>query len=187
MPEMHTRLQLFTVGSLVTIFAHLAHAVPIKESEKIDFSRDIQPILADNCYHCHGPDAGRRKAMFRLDTQDGAMGNVSKAQDHKAIVPGHPDEGTLIDRIVSTDADEQMPPPDSNRKLNDSQKELLKRWITEGAPWGKHWALIPPQRPAMPAVKQSTWPINAIDYFILQRPILRKRLLRNFFRDSPLV
>ena len=166
---MHTRLQLFTAGSLVTILAHLSHAAPINASAKIDFSRDIQPILADNCYHCHGPDAGRRKAMFRLDTQDGAMGNVTKAQDHKAIVPGHPNEGTLVDRIFSTDADEQMPPPDSNRKLNESQKELLKRWITEGAVWGKHWALIPPQRPAMPAVKDNQWPINAIDYFILQR------------------
>ena len=147
----------------------LSPAAPPDHTAKIDFSRDIQPILADNCYHCHGPDAGRRKAMLRLDTHDGAMGNVTKAQDHKAIVPGHPDEGTLVDRIFSTDADEQMPPPDSNRKLNEAQKGLLKRWITEGAVWGNHWALIPPQRPPLPAVNDNQWPINAIDHFIQSR------------------
>ena len=156
-------------GSLFAILARLAHAAPIDGNGKIDFSRDIQPILADNCYHCHGPDAGRRKAFLRLDTQDGAMGNVTKAQDHKAIVPGHPDEGTLIERIFSTDADEQMPPPDSNRKLTETQKELLKRWIAAGAPWGKHWALVPPQRPPLPRIDRADWPINAIDHFILAR------------------
>jgi hypothetical protein len=135
----------------------------------VDFSRDIQPILSENCYHCHGPDAGRRKAKFRLDTQEGAFGPVSKAQDHKAIVPGHPDEGTLLERIFSTDADEVMPPPDSDRSLTEAQKQLLKQWIVQGAPWGKHWALIPPQRPKLPRVKQIDWPINAIDPFILSR------------------
>ena len=136
---------------------------------EINFSRDIQPILADNCYQCHGPDAGRRKAKLRLDTQDGAMGNAGKAQDHKAIVPGHPEQGTLIERVFSTDADEQMPPPDSNRKLTEAQKQLLKRWIAQGAVWGKHWALIPPERPPLPAIKDNHWPINAVDHFILAR------------------
>jgi hypothetical protein len=144
------------------IFADRAQAA-------IDFSRDIQPILSENCYQCHGPDAGRRKAKFRLDTQEGAYGLVSKAQDHKAIVPGKPDEGTLVERIFSTDSDEMMPPPDSNRSLTDVQKQLLKQWIIQGAPWGKHWALVPPQRPNPPHVKHAEWPINAIDPFILSR------------------
>ena len=136
---------------------------------EIDFSQDIQPILSDNCYHCHGPDEGRRKANLRLDTAEGALGMIGRKQDHKAIVAGHPDQSSLIERIYSTDADDVMPPTDSNRKITDKQKALLKQWVSEGAKWGKHWAFVAPIRPALPNVEHVDWPVNPIDLFILAK------------------
>ena len=162
---MNPRCAIVVFACLLTITSARAAGI----DSKIDFSRDIQPIFSDNCYQCHGPDAERRKAKMRLDTQEGAFGPVGREQDHKAILPGHPEEGSLIERIFSTDADDVMPPADSNRKLTGEQKDLIKRWIAGGAPWGKHWSLIPPHRPSLPGVKQADWPVNAVDYFILDR------------------
>ena len=114
----------------------------------IDFDRDIQPILSENCYQCHGPDAGARKAKLRLDRKEGALG---KNEDGRAIVaPGKPGDSELITRILSTDSDEVMPTPKSNKKLTAAQKQLLKGWVEQGAPWAQHWAFVPPKRPALP-------------------------------------
>ena len=104
---------------------------------KIEFNRDVRPILSDNCFHCHGPDANHRKADLRLDLRDEAV----KAE---AFVPGKPDESELIERIFSDDADDLMPPPDSHKKLTERQKEILKRWIAQGAEYQQHWAYEPP-------------------------------------------
>jgi len=131
------------------------------------FSRDIQPILADNCYFCHGPDTSKRKAGLRFDTQDGAFTALGKQKDHFAIVAGHPDQSALIERIFSDDPDDQMPPPNSNRKLSVAQKQLLKQWIADGAKWSKHWSFIPPQRPTLPRNQDSAWERNPIDAFVL--------------------
>ncbi|HTU26273.1 MAG TPA: DUF1549 domain-containing protein, partial [Pirellulales bacterium] len=108
----------------------------------IDFSRDIRPILSDKCFFCHGPDEKHREAELRLDTQAGAM---------KVVEAGKPDESELIRRITTSDADERMPPPKSNRTLSAEQIELLRRWINEGAGWGEHWAFRPLVKPALPA------------------------------------
>jgi hypothetical protein len=136
-------------------------------ADRIDFSRDVQPILADKCYHCHGPDANQRKASLRLDTHDGALAadKVGKA----AIVPGNLEKSELARRIISTDPEEQMPPPKSRRQLSADQKDLLRRWVAQGAPWGKHWAFVAPVRPELPVVKQKEWVRNPIDAFILSR------------------
>ncbi len=118
---------------------------------KVDFNRDIQPILSENCYHCHGPDEKGRKAKLRLDRKEGAHG---KNEDGVAIVmPGKVAESELITRILSTDPDEVMPTPKSNRKLTDAQKESLKQWVEQGAPWAEHWAFIAPVRPPLAEIR----------------------------------
>ncbi len=140
----------------------------LRAAAPIDYGRDIQPILSENCYHCHGPDAESRKAKLRLDLRDGALG-VGKS-GLNAIVPGKPDDSELVARIFSHDPDDMMPSPKSNRTLTDAQKELLKRWIAEGAKWGEHWAFVPPQRPAVPALRASPSAIrNPIDNFVFAR------------------
>lgn len=131
-------------------------------AEPLKFSRDVLPILSDNCFACHGPDARARKANLRLDQKESAFANG-------VIVPGKSAESELIKRIISHDADELMPPPKSNRKLTPEQIQILQRWIDQGAVWGKHWAFEAPERPPLPVVKTATWPKNPIDNFILAR------------------
>ncbi len=128
------------------------------------FNRDVLPILSDHCFRCHGPDARARKGDLRLDTEKEAL----RAGD-PVIVPGHAGKSELIRRITSTDPDEVMPPARSNRKLTAGQVELLRRWIDEGAKWGRHWALERPARPPLPAVRDRDWPRNPIDVFVLAR------------------
>ena len=134
---------------------------------KLDFNRDIQPILSENCYHCHGPDKAERKADLRLDQEKEAKA------DHDgtvSIVPGRSSDSELIKRIFSDDPDEVMPTPKSNRKLTVAQKEMLKRWIDEGAKWGVHWAFVKPVKPAGPAIQHSGFNIqNSIDAFVLSK------------------
>ncbi|MES2693932.1 MAG: DUF1549 domain-containing protein, partial [Verrucomicrobiota bacterium] len=115
------------------------------QAAKLSFNRDIRPILSENCFQCHGPDKDKREADLRLDQRDAAI-------EALAIAPGDPGKSDMIKRVFSTDADEQMPPADSNRKLTTAQKELLKRWVQEGAEYQPHWAFVNPTRPEVPAV-----------------------------------
>jgi hypothetical protein len=126
----------------------------------VRFSRDVLPILAENCFQCHGPDEKARKAKLRLDTPDGAR---------PVVRPGQGGESELLRRINAADDDERMPPLRTNRKLTAAQKDVLRRWIAEGAAWGKHWAYETPARPPLPPVRNVAWPRNAIDHFILAR------------------
>lgn len=128
--------------------------------DKLQYNRDIRPILADNCFACHGPDSAARKAGLRLDLRDVAI-------EKKAIVPGKLIESELISRINTKDDSEIMPPPKSHKKLTDAQKKMLQRWIEQGAEYQSHWSLIAPKRPAVPAVKNASWVRNPIDAFIL--------------------
>lgn len=133
---------------------------------KVDFNRDIRPILSDNCYTCHGPDAEKRKAGLRLDLKEGAFAQLKS--EAFAIVPGHPEKSSLVERITAKD-DDLMPPEKSGKHLTPAQIELLKRWISEGAEWKPHWSFIKPERPALPDVKSKRWVNNPIDQFILAR------------------
>ncbi len=128
----------------------------------IDFNRDIRPILSENCFYCHGQDGNKRQGDLRLDDRAAAI-------EHKAIAPGEPAASRLIERILSDDADVQMPPPKSNRKLSAAQKDLLTRWIKEGANYAVHWAYVAPVRPQPPAVQKPNWVRNAIDQFVLAK------------------
>ena len=132
------------------------------ESPALDFNRDIRPILAENCFYCHGQDANKRQAELRLDIRDVAI-------EAGAIVPKDPRASELISRINATNPQELMPPPRSNRRLTPEQKKRLERWIGEGANYATHWAFVAPKRPAEPAVKDARWVRNSIDRFVLAK------------------
>ena len=150
----HPRLTLAT--ALVALCGSLSAAVQTRD---VDYGRDIRPILSENCFYCHGQDASHRKGKLRLDTLDG-----QRAKD--AVIPGKPNDSELIKRILTKDPDEQMPPPDSHRHLTDAQRELLRKWITQGAPFDGHWAFTAPVRPEEPKNRSATWARNPIDRFV---------------------
>ena len=143
----------------------------------VDYGREIQPILSENCYQCHGPDSKARKAELRLDRKEG----LYRTKDGITVVaPGKASESDLVDRIFSDDPDEQMPPRKSHRSLSATQKGLIKRWVEEGAVWGEHWAFVAPKRPEVPEIADHGFVIrNPIDAFIAQR------LLREGLPQSP--
>ncbi len=159
--QIKKRIQLAAVAAL-SIFAAAAPAAPgaAGADEKVSYNRDIRPILSDNCFYCHGPDAAHREADLRLDVRDAAVAA-------KAFVPGDAAESELVKRIFSADPDELMPPPKSHKKLTDAQKDLFKRWVAQGAEYQPHWSYIPPKRDAAPAVKDAKWARNPIDAFVL--------------------
>jgi hypothetical protein len=127
----------------------------------VRFSRDVLPILSDNCFLCHGPDAKARKADLRLDTREGALA---------VIEPGKAADSELIRRITADDESERMPPRKSNRTLTAQQKDILRRWVEQGAPWGKHWAYETPERPPVPQIRDPQFEIrNPIDAFVLAK------------------
>lgn len=169
---------------------HLARAdeAPL---ERVDFNRDIRPVLADLCFHCHGPDPAQRKADLRFDTQTGAMADLGNGRH--AIVAGHPEQSELIRRITSTDPDEQMPPPSLDRQISPQQIELFRRWIEQDAKWDAHWSFVRPTKAKLPLVKKSDWLRSPIDGFILEkleheqlqpsRPAERTTLVRRMTLD----
>ncbi len=134
--------------------------------DRIEFNRDIRPILADRCFPCHGPDAGRRKAGLRLDTDKGAKADLG---GRSAVVPGKPDESELLDRITSADKSQRMPPIKSGKEVSAKEIDLFRRWIAQGAEYQLHWSYLPPARPLLPDVKDRDWPRGKIDRFILAR------------------
>lgn len=139
------------------VFFFLASLWPaVLRADEVRFDRDIRPILAANCLVCHGPDEGSREADLRLDGAEGAA---------DAIVPGDPNASDLVVRIESRDEDEIMPPPDSGHVLNDAEKALLRRWISEGGEYEKHWAFLKPVRDES-RIKPGLHPI---DHFVRQR------------------
>ncbi len=124
---------------------------------EVSFNRDVRPILSNNCYYCHGTDPNHRKGDRRLDTPEGAMADIDGV---KAIVPGKPDDSELIARILSADPDVVMPPPKANKSVSPAEKDILRRWIAEGAKYEPHWAFLTPIRPPVPAGA------NAVDHFV---------------------
>ncbi|REJ85170.1 MAG: DUF1553 domain-containing protein [Planctomycetota bacterium] len=139
----------------------------VAEGEKVDFIRDIRPILSNNCFQCHGPDSNTREADLRLDAKAGVFGGDDR---EPVIVPGEPEQSELLRRVSADDPDEQMPPADSEyQRLSPDQIDLIRRWIAQGAEWEEHWAFITPERPDFPDIANADWPINGIDYFVLAR------------------
>lgn len=138
-----------------------------QKAQKISYAKQIMPILAANCFTCHGPDAAERKARLRLDTFKDAT--AKRRTGDFVVAPGKPAESTLVTRIYATDPYEIMPPPETQHKLTAKEKDLLKEWIAQGAEYESHWAFAKPQRPALPQPKQKNWARNPIDLFILAK------------------
>jgi len=147
--------------------------LPVLRAAPVDFAREVRPVLSENCFACHGPDASKRKSGLRLDTKEGAFGK-GESGEH-AFVVGKPDESEALKRILSTDADEMMPPPKEHKKLKPEQVALLRRWLTEGANYTGHWAFQKIEQPPVPANQEA----NPIDAFI------RARLDREGLKPAP--
>jgi hypothetical protein len=151
---------IISVETLV-IFAGTSNA------DRVDFTRDVRPILSRVCFKCHGPDEQARKAKLRLDVRDPALHGGRSGEP--AIVPGKPEESELVRRILATEDDIIMPPPAVKKPLSASDKQILKQWIAEGAEYKPHWAFVAPRQTKIPSVKLADWPRNPIDYFVLYR------------------
>ncbi len=149
------------IKGFVCLLLSVAETPLVQANDDIQFNRDVRPILSENCFLCHGPDKNNRKAKLRLDVREVAL-------DSKAFIPGKPAESELVSRIYNTNQDDVMPPPKSQKKLTDSQKEVLKKWIANGAQYEPHWAYIPPKRFPPPKVRNARWVQNPIDAFILK-------------------
>jgi mono/diheme cytochrome c family protein/cytochrome c553 len=159
-------------GSLVAALAVVASTgsgwAASAAATPVSYNDHILPILAENCFHCHGPDSGTRKGKLRLDRAEYAT--VPRGDHDPAIVPGKPDASPVIERILSKDTEEVMPPPDSHKTLKPAEIALLKRWIAEGAQYQEHWSFLAPVRPAVPITKNQKSKIeNPLDAFILAR------------------
>ncbi len=132
---------------------------------KVDFDREVRPILSNHCWACHGPDHATREAGLRLDLRDAALAKTESGV--QAIVPGDLMASAMVARIQAHD-DTQMPPASFEKPLSAVQREILSRWIAEGAPYADHWAFTSPQRPPQPVVQRTNWSRNEIDNFVLQ-------------------
>ncbi len=135
----------------------------------VDYNLHVQPILSDRCYKCHGPDDNTREADMRLDTYEGYVAGSRLDSTRLIVAPGAPAASELIRRVSSSDPQVQMPPPESNLSLTETEIKVLERWIAQGATWKPHWAFIPPVRPDKPAVKHNDWPLDDLDYYTLAR------------------
>ena len=149
----------------------LALAAAASAAPKVDFNREVRPLLSENCFACHGPDAKKVKGGLRLDLREVATKPLNSGAT--AIMPGRTGESELVRRIFATDPDEQMPPAESHKALTAAQKDLLKRWIAEGAEYRGHWAYELPKKVAVPAGQ------NPIDFLV------RKRLKELSLEPSP--
>jgi uncharacterized protein DUF1553/uncharacterized protein DUF1549/cytochrome c len=153
---------------------------------RIDFQRDVRPLLSDKCFFCHGPDEKHREAELRLDTRDGIFRHqATQTGDLKQlVVPGKPEASAVWKRIASEVADEHMPPADSGKSLSEKERELIRQWIEQGAEWNDHWAYLAPTRPMVPEARDQTarddaGPGSAIDKFVMAR------LVKQQLKPSP--
>jgi hypothetical protein len=155
-------LVLFAAVALPTLDSDVAGA---SSQSRVDFDREIRPILSDACFTCHGPDSNKRATDLRFDVE----ASVFSQRDEPIIVRGNSAASALIQRIVAADADVRMPPAEAARQLTDQEVELLKRWIDEGAEYASHWAFEKLRRPEFPSVSDPAWPRNGVDPFVLSR------------------
>ena len=169
--------------------AFLVFGAALNAAAAVDFSREIEPILSEKCFHCHGPSETGRKAGLRLDRQDGGIHTKS---GKPAIVPGQAQKSELVQRIVSKDPEVMMPPPEANRALSTQQIQILQKWVEEGAKWGLHWSFVAPKAVSLPKPQKHKI-TNPIDAFVaakletenlqLSPPAERERLIRRVSLD----
>jgi len=164
-PNLHPWVPVFVARSCSVLLAFLSPA-SVQANPKVEFNRDVRPILSDNCFNCHGSDSESREAGLRLDERDPAIAGGKSGLP--AIVPGKPEESELLLRITAAhDSEDLMPTADSKKApLTAPQIAVLKQWIAEGAEYQPHWAFIAPRRPALPA---GTKEANPVDAFVAVR------------------
>ncbi len=136
--------------------------------DKVDFNFHVRPILSDRCFACHGPDENARESGLRLDQEEAIFANIPD-QEIFAVVADHPEKSELIHRILSDDPKLVMPTPESNLSLTTEEKAILIKWIEQGAEWKNHWAFDAPVKVEVSEVKDTGWPRNEIDYFVLDK------------------
>ena len=188
-------MRLFRDLFLIVLLLSGRAALPAADQaeNRVDFDRDVRPILSDKCFVCHGPDENTRQSELRLD--DPKLARQPAASGAVAVVPGDPAGSELVRRIRSTDPDEVMPPPDSNLALSNAEQERLIDWIEAGAVFDQHWSFQPIVRHPLPPVADQGWSANAIDRFVFARlnsqglrpsaPAGRYRLIRRLYLDLP--
>ena len=152
--------------SLTLLFSSLPAFCEEKQG-KVDFLEEVRPILAGNCFPCHGPDQAKRKAKLRLDTSAGIFS--ARKSGRRVVVAREAGSSLLIEKIEASDRDERMPPGDSGLELSPEQVDVLRRWVESGAEWREHWAYRVPGRSSPPAVKGGGWVRNPVDAFVLAR------------------
>ncbi len=167
--------------------------VNAKFTDIVNYNFDVKPILSDKCYTCHGPDDKARQADLRLDFVNGISDFLNNDTNHSIIDLNNPQSSEIIKRIYSNDKGYFMPPPESNLKLSVNEKEILKKWIEQGAKWDSHWSYNKPEYPKPPETSHSAWINNEIDNFISKKfdqkglipsePASKEILLRRVFFD----
>lgn len=162
---MKTFLHVLTLIPCLFVLTPVIGEQLIGEDEPISFNRHIRPILASNCFSCHGPDEGSRKADLRLDSFEEATRDLDGLF---AIKPGDPHASTLLERVRSQDPDEVMPPPETGHAVTPKQATILEKWINQGAGYEKHWSFTPVTKPTVPEVSDPDWPRNGLDFFVLK-------------------
>ena len=156
----------FFLQQLLTTASALLACISFVHADEISFARNVRPILSDKCFHCHGPDEATREADLRLDQQASMLAD---RDGNPVIKPGNLDHSELIHRVMSNDEHQIMPPPEMKKPLSPEEIDILKKWVTSGAKWSKHWAFEKPVRHKTPSVKRKDWATNWIDQFVLAR------------------
>ncbi len=161
------------------------------EGDKVRFDRDVRPILANHCYACHGPDAQSLQGELKLSDRDDAL--LPAKSGKRAIVPGNATASELVRRILTADADEQMPPPEFKKPLTEAQRRTLMQWIEQGAEYMPHWSFVAPVKAPLPKVAAESIPQHPIDRYVRARlkaigkqpspPAERSTLVRRVYLD----
>jgi hypothetical protein len=157
----------FHAPTRLPLLAAVCCLLPLGAEAKVDFNREVRPILSDKCFACHGFDEKERKGGLRLDVRESALQPAKSGE--AAIVPNRVDASELVRRITAADEEEHMPPAKTGKTLAPAEVETLKQWIAEGAEYQSHWSFVAPAAPAMPGIVSGGWPRNGIDHFILAR------------------
>jgi mono/diheme cytochrome c family protein len=170
MPPLPRLAPLLSLSALILAAGTTVAAPPV---ERVEYNRDVRPILADHCFACHGPDKNTRKAGLRLDNATDA---TAERQGSRAVVPGKPEASEILKRLTTEEPSERMPPAKFGKPVSDKQVAILRRWIEQGGEYQEHWSRLAVKRPPLPNVKDAAWGCTPIDRFVLAR--LEKEGLR---------
>ena len=148
------------------LLSSLPFAAFAERDAAYSFAHEVRPILAKNCFQCHGPNEKQRKADLRLDVKEGVFGDLDGGHP---VVPGDAAASLMWQRLTTEDKDDHMPPLETGKMLTEEELAKIKAWIDGGAAWSEHWSFVKPQKLPLPEVQAKDWPRNPIDSFVLAR------------------